>query len=81
MPEDTLPDRPGLKQQTALCGELRLLRSLVPLTNPFAIDSGYPSSTADTLGISPLQSLVRLRLEASTRPSHEGLNTHLRPPD
>jgi len=54
MPEDTLPDRPGLKQQTALYSALHLLRSLVPFTNPFAVASGCPSPTADTLGFPPL---------------------------
>jgi len=49
MPEDTFPGRPGLEQQAALYSELRLLRSFVPLTNPFALDSGCPSPTVATL--------------------------------
>ena len=56
MPEDTFPGRSGLEQQAALYSELHLLRSFLPLTNPFAIDSGCPSPTvAALLGFSPLK--------------------------
>jgi hypothetical protein len=56
MPEGTRPGHSGLKQQTALYSALHRLRSLTPLTSPFAIDLSCPSSTAVTLlGFSPLK--------------------------
>jgi len=77
-PKTRFPVALDSSSKTALYGELHLLRSLIPLTNPFAIDSGCPSPTADTLLGFSLQSLLRPRLEASTRPGHEDLNTDLR---
>jgi hypothetical protein len=55
-PKARFPVALDSNSETALYSALHRLRSLDPLTNPFAIDSSCPSPTADTLlGFSPLK--------------------------
>jgi len=56
-PKTHFPVALDSSRETALYSELHLLRSLLPLTSPFAVNSGCPSPTAVTLlGFSPLKS-------------------------
>jgi len=48
-PKASVPDELGSNDELAAYRELRLLRSVLPLTNPFATDASCPPSAAVTL--------------------------------
>jgi hypothetical protein len=79
-PKARFPVTLDSSSKTALYSELHRLRSLVPLTSPFAIDSSCPLSTAVTLlGFFPSKAFSDHASKPRTRPSHKDSNTRLSP--
>jgi hypothetical protein len=75
-PKASFPDVLGSSNEAAAFRELHLLRSVPPLTNPFAADVSCPSPTADTLlGFFPSRVFSHHASKPRTRPNRKGSNS------
>jgi hypothetical protein len=75
-PKASFPDDLGSNSELAAYRALHLLRSFLPLTNPFAADASCPPPTADALlGFFPSRVFSAHNLESLTRTSPKSSRT------